>query len=38
MEYEMTDRKARTDNITYTQVGVSCLVGQESGKFKVSSS
>ncbi len=22
-------------NITYTQAGVSCFVGQESGKFKV---
>ena len=25
----------RTANITYTQAGVSCFVGQESGKFKV---
>jgi len=25
----------RTHNITYTQAGVSCFVGQESGKFKV---
>ena len=25
----------RTPNITYTQAGVSCFVGQESGKFKV---
>jgi hypothetical protein len=30
------DRKEhRSDNITYTQAGVSCFVGQESGKFKV---
>lgn len=30
-------RKTRTPghNITYTQAGVSCFVGQESGKFKV---
>jgi len=27
-------RKAAT-NITYTQAGVSCFVGQESAKFKV---
>jgi hypothetical protein len=31
-----TDEKEhRSDNITYTQAGVSCFVGQESGKFKV---
>ena len=30
-----TDEKAHTANITYTQAGVSCFVGQESGKFKV---
>ncbi len=29
-----TDRKA-ADNITYTQAGVSCFVGQENDKFKV---
>jgi len=30
-----TDEKEhRTHNITYTQAGVSCFVGQESGKFK----
>jgi hypothetical protein len=28
-------RKQRTANITYTQAGVSCFVGQLSGKFKV---
>jgi hypothetical protein len=28
-------KKARLHNITYTQAGVSCFVGQESGKFKV---
>jgi hypothetical protein len=28
------NRKA-SHNITYTQAGVSCLVGQESGKFEV---
>jgi len=38
--HEMTmnnhDRKeGRSANITYTQAGVSCFVGQESGKFKV---
>jgi hypothetical protein len=31
-----TDKKEyRSDNITYTQAGVSCFVGQESSKFKV---
>jgi len=31
-----TDEKEhRSDNITYTQAGVSCFVGQESGIFKV---
>jgi len=29
-----TDRTPAA-NITYTQAGVSCFVGQESGKFKV---
>ena len=29
------DKEARTANIIYTQAGVSCFVGQESGKFKV---
>ncbi|MCW0517531.1 hypothetical protein [Riemerella anatipestifer] len=28
-------KKARLPNITYTQAGVSCFVGQESGKFEV---
>jgi hypothetical protein len=32
----LTDEKEhRSDNITYTQAGVSCFVGQESGKIKV---
>jgi hypothetical protein len=31
-----TDKKKhRSDNIIYTQAGVSCFVGQESSKFKV---
>jgi hypothetical protein len=31
-----TDEKEhRSDNITYTQAGVSCFVGQESGIFEV---
>jgi len=31
-----TDEKEhRSDNITYTQAGVSCFKGQVSGKFKV---
>ena len=29
------EKELRSDNITYTQAGVSCFVGQESGKFKV---
>ena len=29
------EKEHRNDNITYTQVGVSCFVGQESDKFKV---
>ena len=37
---KMTDKPAdkkehRSDNITYTQAGVSCFVGQKSAKFKV---
>ena len=33
---KQTDEKEhRSDNITYTQAGVSCFVGQESTKFKV---
>ena len=28
-------KEHRSDNITYTQAGVSCFVGQESSKFKV---
>jgi len=30
-----TKEEHRTHNITYTQAGVWCFVGQESGKFKV---
>ena len=29
------EKEHRSDNITYTQAGVSCFVGQESGEFKV---
>jgi hypothetical protein len=29
------EKEHRTDNITYTQAGVSCFVGQKRGKFKV---
>ncbi len=29
------EKEHRSDNITYTQAGVSCFVGQLSGKFKV---
>ena len=29
------EEEQRRHNITYTQAGVSCFVGQESGKFKV---
>ena len=29
------EKEHRSDNITYTQAGVSCFVGQESGKFIV---
>ena len=29
------EKEALGGNITYTQAGVSCFVGQESGKFKV---
>ena len=29
------EKEQRRHNITYTQAGVSCFVGQESGKFKV---
>ncbi len=29
------EKEHRSDNITYTQAGVSCFVGQESAKFKV---
>jgi hypothetical protein len=36
MDRQQHDRKeARTGNITYTQAGVSCFVGQESGIFAV---
>ncbi|WP_158858846.1 hypothetical protein [Lunatibacter salilacus] len=29
------EKEHRSDNITYTQAGVSCFLGQESAKFKV---
>jgi len=29
------NKECRTHNITYTQAGVSCFLGQESAKFKV---
>jgi hypothetical protein len=29
------EKEHRSDNITYTQAGVLCIVGQESAKFKV---
>jgi len=32
---QTTEKEHRTHNITYTQAGVSCFVGQESIKFKV---
>jgi hypothetical protein len=36
MKDKLTDEKEhRSDNITYTQAGVSCFVGQERAKFKV---
>lgn len=31
----MTEKEQRTANITYTQAGVSCFVGQKSGIFEV---
>jgi hypothetical protein len=31
----LTLNKVQTHNITYTQAGVSCFVGQEGGKFEV---
>ena len=30
-----TEKEGRRHNITYTQAGVLCFVGQESGKFKI---
>ena len=36
MTHKLTDEKEhRSDNITYTQAGVSCFVGQVSDKFEV---
>jgi len=32
---QTTEKEGRMHNITYTQAGVSCFVGQKSGKFKV---
>jgi hypothetical protein len=29
-----TEKEGRRHNITYTQAGVSCFVGKESGKFE----
>jgi hypothetical protein len=34
-ENRADEKEARCPNITYTQAGVWCFVGQESGKFKV---
>ena len=36
-EKPTNEKEARLPNITYTQAGVSCFVGQKSGKFKVQS-
>jgi hypothetical protein len=32
---QMTEKEGRRHNITYTQAGVSCFVGQKSAKFEV---
>ena len=32
---QMDEKEHRSDNITYTQAGVYCFVGQESSKIKV---
>jgi hypothetical protein len=32
---QAVEKEPRSDNISYTQAGVSCFVGQESGKFEV---
>jgi hypothetical protein len=32
---QTNEKEHRSDNITYTQAGVSCFVGQVSGKFKI---
>ncbi len=34
-EKQADEKEHRSDNITYTQAGVSCFVGQESDKIKV---
>jgi hypothetical protein len=34
-EKQADEKEHRSDNITYTQAGVSCFVGQESAKFEV---
>jgi hypothetical protein len=34
-EKQADEKEHRSDNITYTQAGVSCFVGQVSSKFKV---
>jgi len=35
MQYRHTEKEGRRHNITYTQAGVSCFVGQKSGIFEV---
>jgi len=35
MGQQYAEKEAHTANITYTQAGVSCFVGQENGNFKV---
>jgi len=35
MQNRNTEKEGRRHNITYTQAGVSCFVGQICGKFKV---
>jgi hypothetical protein len=35
LTHKQDEKEHRSDNITYTQAGVSCFVGQVSSKFKV---
>jgi len=35
MQNRNIEKEGRRHNITYTQAGVSCFVGQENDKFKV---